>query len=179
MEELFRKFMRKDEETFEQIVKEYEKQLIAIATIKLKDSSLAYDAVQETFISLYLNYGKIKDKTKLKSWLAVVLMNNCNRLNNKKEMSELSFEGEELENKISIGEEEFEKIFNELDFISSIDFLSEEEREIITMYYSQNYTAKDISNVLNLNEGTIKSKLSRARVKIKNKFGGENNEKRK
>lgn len=41
---------------------------------------MAKDAVQETFISLYVNAKKIKDYKKLKSWLVIVLINNCNKL---------------------------------------------------------------------------------------------------
>ncbi len=175
MQEILRKLVTRDVDAFEQIVKLYEKQLLVIASSKLKDSSMACDVVQETFISLYLNANKIKDSSKLKSWLAIVLLNNCNKLNRKNEMAELSFEEEELDKKISTSNEEFEKIFDEMDFLNTINFLNEEERTIIAMYYSEDYSAKDIASILNIKLGTIKSKISRAKEKIKNKFKGDKN----
>lgn len=47
-----------------------------------------------------------------------------------------------------------------------------EERTIIAMYYSQNYTTKEISDILNIKESTIRSKMLRAKAKIKEKLGG-------
>ena len=58
MQELLKKLVKGDREAFEKIVKMYEKKLLVIACSRLKDTSLAYDAVQETFITLYLNANK-------------------------------------------------------------------------------------------------------------------------
>ena len=84
MKEVLKKIVYGDKDAFEEIVQAYQKQLLVIANSKLKDRSLSWDAVQETFITLYLNINKIKNYDKLKSWLAVVLMNNCNKINKKK-----------------------------------------------------------------------------------------------
>ena len=88
MENLFKKLLYNKDDTFEEIVQAYQKQLLTIANCKLKDSSLAQDVVQETFITLYLNINKIKDYDKLKSWLAVVLMNKCKAINKKHEFND-------------------------------------------------------------------------------------------
>ena len=97
MQEIFENLIKGDKNAFEKVVKMYEKKLLVIACSRLKDRSLAYDAVQETFITLYLNAKKIKDYNKLKSWLVVVLMNNCTKINKKKEYSEISFEDTNLD----------------------------------------------------------------------------------
>lgn len=67
MQELLEKLKNRDEEAFEKIVKLFRNQLLLIAKIRLNDDGLADDAVQETFISLYLNARKIKEYSKLKS----------------------------------------------------------------------------------------------------------------
>lgn len=179
MEEIFKKLVNGDNDAFEKIVKTYEKQLLVIASSRLNDRSLANDAVQETFISLYLNAKKIKDYKKLKSWLAVVLMNNCNKINKKKAYIELSYEDADFAQKLFADNEEFEKIFSEFDFFKCIGFLKEDERTILAMYYSNEYTVKEIASILRINIGTVKSKISRAKVKIKMNLGGNNNEYRK
>lgn len=176
MKEVFKKIVYGDKDAFEEIVQAYQKQLLVIANSKLKDRSLAWDAVQETFITLYLNINKIKNYDKLKSWLAVVLMNNCNKINKKKEFIELSYDEAECEKKLATDNEEFDKIFDEMDFFNCISFLNEEERTIMAMYYSNEYTVKEISDILNINLGTVKSKISRAKIKIRMSLGGKNNE---
>lgn len=176
MQELLKKLVKGDREAFEKIVKMYEKKMLVIACSRLKDTSLAYDAVQETFITLYLNANKIKDYNKLKSWLAVVLMNNCNKINKKKEYSEISFEDANLDAILHSDNEEFNKIFSNIDFYNCINFLNEEERTILALFYSEEYTINEISDILNINISTIKSKISRAKTKIKNHLGSDNNE---
>ena len=69
-----------------------------------------------------------------------------------------------------------ENKINDLDFYILIDILNYEERIIITLYYLEEFTTKEISKILDKPEGTIKSKLSRAKVKIKKHIGGVNNE---
>ena len=65
MEELWKKLKDGEEEAFEEIVKMFKKQLLLIAKLRLKDDALADDAVQETFINLFLNIKKIKEYSKL------------------------------------------------------------------------------------------------------------------
>ena len=63
-----------------------------------------------------------------------------------------------------------------MDFFNCISFLNEDERTIMAMYYSNEYTIKEISDILNINLGTVKSKISRAKIKIRMSLGGKNNE---
>ena len=54
--------------------------------------------------------------------------------------------------------------------IKNLDY---EEKIILTLYYCSNYTTKEISKILKKNENTIRSKMSRAKIKIKNQYKGE------
>ena len=60
MEELFEKLKNGDEAAFEEIAKIFKNKLLLIAKLRLNDDGLADDAVQETFVSLFLNVKKIK-----------------------------------------------------------------------------------------------------------------------
>ncbi len=171
MEELWKKLKDGEEEAFEEIVKMFKKQLLLIAKLRLKDDALADDAVQETFINLFLNIKKIKEYSKLKSWITVVLINNCNNLIKKNKNIELFYELDFFHPNEKI-EEDFQNIDDQIDFLKFIEFLNMEERTIIAMYYSQNYTTKEISDILNIKESTIRSKMLRAKAKIKEKLGG-------
>ena len=54
--------------------------------------------------------------------------------------------------------------------------LKYEERIIIVLYYAEKYTTKEIAEILSVNENTIKTRLSRAKEKIKTNYkGGQNN----
>lgn len=173
MEKLISKLKNGDKSAFEEIVKLLENQLVLIAKSRLNNESLAEDAVQETFICLFQNARKIKDISKLKSWTTIVLINKCNKLMKPNKIVEVSYEQENFENFLE-SEQEYEDITNDIDFFNCINFLNIEERTIVSMYYSEEYTTKEMSKILKMSENTIKSKLLRAKNKIRKKLGGIN-----
>ena len=171
MEELFEKLKNGDEEAFEEIVKIFKNKLLLIAKLRLNDDGLADDAVQETFVSLFLNVKKIKECSKLKAWITIVLINNCNNIIKKRKDLNFSYELDTFNYDVK-SEDEFQNVNDNIDFIKFIEFLNVEERTIIAMYYSQNYTTKEISDILKLKESTVRSKMLRAKIKIREKLGG-------
>ena len=72
---------------------------------------------------------------------------------------------------------EYEDIIDKLDFFKLIEALELEERTLLTMFYLEKYTTLEMSKILKINESTIRSKIKRARDKIKLERGYENNEK--
>lgn len=172
MEELYYRARNGDELAFEELVNFLKPNLYKIAYIKLSNENAANDVLQDTFISLYINLNKIKSPDKLWYWITKVLLNNCKKYwkNNKKELSYDELEAE----KYLSNENEFEKIESKLDIKSQLRKLSEEEINILTLYYVGEYTSKDISKILSINENTIRSKIKRSIEKMNKK--GENNE---
>ena len=51
-----------------------------------------------------------------------------------------------------------------------INFLDKDERTIIILYYNERYTTKEISKLLHMKENTVKSKILRAKQKIKSNY---------
>lgn len=162
-----------NKDTFEKIVEKYEQQLLLIAKSRLRDLSMAKDAVQETFISLYVNARKIKNYKKLKSWLVIVLINNCNKI--MRDFYKKGIKSEPLEKNMNLYEDnvEFKHLLDNINFFNIIDFLDIDERTIITMYFLEDYKITEISEILNTNIGTIKSKISRIKDKIRKRLGDE------
>lgn len=74
-----------------------------------------------------------------------------------------------------------ENIENNIDFDILIKDLKYEERLIITLYAKNNFSPTEISNILNISVNTVKSRLTRAKKKLKKLYeeGGIYNEKRK
>ncbi|MEH6888612.1 sigma-70 family RNA polymerase sigma factor [Bacillus sp. JJ864] len=60
-----------------------------------------------------------------------------------------------------------EKVEQKLDFESILSYLSAEYRLVIVLFYVNKFTTKEISGILSEKEGTIKSRLSRARQQLK------------
>ena len=167
MEELLKKLNRNNDDiVFEEIINKVQKQLLIIAKERLRYDSLAEDALQETFISLYLNINKIKDEKKLKAWLTKTLINKCNDIMRKNKIYSFKCDYNILENNL-YSNNQYDDLNNHIDIFRIINLLNVEERTIIIMFYSKKYTIKEISKILNINENTIKTKISRIKIKLK------------
>lgn len=130
-----------NEEFFKEIIEIYQRQLFLIAKVRLKDDFLASDAVQETFVALYLNMHKIKKSEKLKSWMTKTLINKCNDIIRKNKIYSFNIEYENYE-KYSASDE-YENINKKIDILKFIETLNIQDKTIIVMYYSNNYTSKE------------------------------------
>ena len=172
MKELYYRARNGDELAFEELVNLLKPNLYKIAYIKVNNVNAVNDILQETFILLYVNIKKIKNPDKLWYWITKVLLNNCKKYwkNNKKE---LSYENLEAEKYIS-NENEYEKIESMYDIKLHLSKLTEEEINILTLYYIGEYTSKEISKILSINESTIRSKIKRSIEKLNTK--GDKNE---
>ncbi len=143
-----------------------ERKLYLIARSKLNNEEDIKDAIQDTIYSAYKNIAKLSDISKFDFWIIKILINSCNTIYKRKKHVELvSYDNDKFQQTI---------IFNNLeDFEQNIDFnillklLSKDEKLIFTLYYSDNYSVNDVSTILNINQNTVKSKLKRAREKIK------------
>ena len=71
---------------------------------------------------------------------------------------------------------EYIDIEDKIDFFELLSDLNYEERTIMAMYYSEEYTTKEIADILKSNESTIRSKIQRAKQKIKNKYRSDYDE---
>lgn len=166
MEELVEKAKKKDENAFDELIFLTRKELYLIAKTRLKDEEDIADAMQETILNAYKNLKKLKNSKFFKTWLIKILINECNKIYKKRNKNNISFE--ETENYLKVEDISFDN----MGFDTLIENLKNDEKTILTLYYYSNYTTKQISKILKINENTIRSKMSRAKTKIKNKYEG-------
>ena len=162
MKELVEKAKKNDKEAFSELIVAVEKELYLIAKTKLNNDDDIGDAIQETIYKSYKNIKKLKDDSLFKTWLVKILINECNNIYRKKSKYTISYEEKEMENYISANEDS-----NDLEFEVLIKNLDTEEKLILTLYYCSKYTVKEISKIMKIKENTVKSKMVRAREKIK------------
>ena len=144
-----------------------QKDLYCIAKMKIKNENDIEDIIQETMINAYTNLKKLKSNNYFKTWIIRILINNCNKFYKRKKLKS-------LDDKDGIDRIPAKEIdLSTIEFENFIAFLTEEERTILVLYYSLSYTTKEIAQILQKREGTICSKISRAKTKIKEKYKGE------
>ena len=172
MDELINRSKEGDENAFTELILSINNDLYKVAKTRLNNDYEINDAIQETIIKAYRHLTKLKDNSKFKGWILKILINECNTIYNRK------LKKNKIINKICV-EEELNHIDNSIeDSNSVIDFnillesLNYEERIIITLFYNNRFTCNEISQILNINVNTIKSKLYRTKEKIKKYYEG-------
>lgn len=161
-----------DKQAFCRVIENVERKLYIIARSRLTNIEDIKDAMQDTIMYAYINIKKLKEVEKFNAWIVKILINSCNKIYNQKKINIFSY-SEFDENKFKY-ESDFINFENNMNFFNIIDFLDVQERTLIAMYYLDEYTTKEISEILDINESTLRSKLSSIRNKIKIHLGKEN-----
>lgn len=164
--ELINRIRDGDTEAFEALVNIYGNRLLKTCYLILKDEKDAEDVLQDTFLLVYKNMKKFKGESSLYTWLYAIAVNQCrNRMRKRKELvpfdDTIEFrETEDAEEKVMeyISKENLRKELLILPFIY---------REVLVLFYFNDMSIKEISEVLGEKEGTVKSKLSRGRNILK------------
>lgn len=172
MEELIIQSKQGNQEAFTQLILSIKLDLYKIAKTRLSSDYDIRDAIQETMIIVYTNLKKLKDNSKFKSWVIKILINECNKIykkNKNKNKINKSIILESFDN----SDNSIQEANSKIDFNMLINCLDYEERIIITLFYNNSYSCLEISKILNKNINTIKSKLNRARNKIKKNYEGD------
>ena len=150
-----------DKEAFTKIMHSYEQDLYKIAKTRLQKQEDIEDAFQETMLEAFRYVNRLRENSYFKSWLIKILINKCNKIY-KKNKTNLIFLEEIKDEKLHTELSE-----NELEFDSLLSSLKYEEKIIMVLYYSLDYTTKEIAKILGRNENTVKTIIKRSKEKIR------------
>lgn len=167
MSKLINKAVNGDKNVFTELIVNIEDELYKIARTRLIDNEDIFDAVQETMISAFKSLHKLKNENYFKTWIIKILINKCNDIYRNKKANIVS-----LNDNIKTDDSNNYSEDN-LNFEFIINCLNYDERIAVTLYYLEEYTTKEISKILKTNENTIKTRIARAKTKIKNNYKGE------
>lgn len=130
----------------------------------LKDYQLAEDVAQETFIQVYQHYGEFRNQSSIKTWIIQIAINLCkNQMRTrwwKVQFYQKIMEMEEVE-------ECYDSLLNRQIIFEEICKLPVKYREVILLYYYQGLKISEIAKILNKSDSAIKSRLTRARERLK------------
>lgn len=137
----------------------------------LKNDDDVYDVLQETLMSIYQNFNQLKDEKYFSTWATRIVINKCYDLLRKRKNNVVSFD-KSIENDVENSQNDVYEI-DQYGIKRAIESLSEELKLITILYYYDDYSVNEISEIINVPEGTVKSRLSRAREILKNKLRKE------
>lgn len=152
----------------ERLMDSYGDALLRLCFMYLKDRQLAEDAVQDTFIKVYRNYGRLDRPEGEKAWINRIAINVCKdmlrsawrrRVNL---TDELGYIPDEREQKDSADDT----------LLLEVMQMKPKYKEVILLFYYQDMKITEIASLLGAPESTISVRLRRARGILKDKLGG-------
>ncbi len=172
-----------DQQAFSQLFAKYQKRVFNLCFRFVDDYEEAKDLTQETFVRVYNGIKNFRREASFSTWLYCIASNTCkNKLRHWKtqpnlmsldetietEDDEMTRQVEDKSSPTPLAEAETREIQDQVQI--AIKSLSSEHREVILLRDIQGCSYEEIASSLGCNLGTVKSRLSRARLELKDKL---------
>lgn len=157
-------------EKLNQMIEQYEKDLLRICCVYLRDMTLAEDAVQETFLKAYKALDAFRGDSGEKTWLVRIAINVCKdiRHNAWYRFVDRRVNYERLE----IAEYERNEVSQSL--MAEIMRLPRKYMEVVLLYYYEDLKLAQIAPMLGISETMVCKRLKKAREMLKGMLEGVN-----
>ena len=154
--------MREEEkEIFIQSINENRLKMYKTAIAILKNEDDANDAIQEALYSAYKNYHNLKEKAYFSTWIIRIVINKCYDIINKNK--KIAYIDDSITENTTGIEDNYE-VENSLEWV--LNRIDKDLKEIVVLYYYDEISVSEIAKILEIPQGTVKSRLSRARIQI-------------
>ena len=173
--ELIQRTLAGDDSAFSELVKKYQRQVHALAWRKIGDFHTAEDITQETFLKAYQRLNTLKKPDMFAGWLYVIANRQCLAWFRQKRLHKQTLENIDtpgansdaysrhiVEEHAKTAEQEQQDVVKKL-----LETLKESDRTVITLHYFAEMTCEQMSEFLGVSANTIKSRLRRARNRLK------------
>ena len=173
--ELIHEILSGDEAAFSALVQKYQKSVHALAWRKINDFHIAEEITQDTFLHVYKKLPTLKNPNQFAGWLYVIADRRCIAWLRKKKRAMQSLEAtseetlEETAYACYISEQREEaEVDRRREIVQNLlEKLPESERTVVILHYLGEMTCEAISKFLGVSPNTVKSRLSRARKRLR------------
>jgi len=181
-----RAVQRGDKAAFDRLVLKHKDKLFNLVYWFLGDYQEANDCAQDIFIKVYKSINKFRFESTFSTWLYRIAMNTCkNRLKSsafrwrKKTVSLENPEGSgdtnpcfEIRDNTPSPVNQLEKKERRLLISKAIYSLPEAQKRVVVLRDIQGLSYEEVADITGLNLGTVKSRLARARLALRNRLKG-------
>ena len=159
----------------DRMVRQYEKDLLRICFIYLRDRTAAEDAVQETFLKAYRNLDSFRGESSEKTWLTRIAVNCCRDCRR-------SAWYRYIDRRVSVDQlpvlSSAPPSDDHIALTMAIMKLKPKYMEAVLLYFYEGYPIKEIAKMLDLTEAAVSARIRKAKQKLRAELeGGEDDEK--
>ena len=154
-----------DEEAFAELIEQYKLPIYKTAKAILKNEDDVCDAIQDTALSIYKNIVNLKSEKYFKTWVIKITINKCydilakHRINDEKILK--------VKANVSDAHVNFDSnVILHKDLQKTLNILEEDLKVVTVLFYYNDLSISEISAILDIPKGTVKSRVFRARKKL-------------
>lgn len=161
---------------FSYLVSINQKLVLHIVRRTVLDETTASDICQDVFVKVFQKLKEFKGQSKLSTWIASIAYHEAiNYLRKRKKLQEVSFDGSvTLENEVGTRVDDNSTLTIDEDtrqlLLKKIEELPQQYRVVLTLFYLEEFSYKEIEEITGMPEGTVKSYLSRAKSILREKL---------
>lgn len=161
-----------DTQAFTLIVEKYKTPIFNICYHYLSNYHDADDAAQETFVKVFKSINNFHFASSFSTYITRIAINTCKDYykKHKKSQNNINIDDEntpEISDNKNIPDEDYELKERQILVRNAIAKLNKNHREVIILRDLNGYSYEQIAKVLNVSEGTVKSRINRARLSLK------------
>lgn len=166
---LYAQFLKGDELALEELIRIYSDNLVRFAYLYVKDSYLAEDVAEDTFVALFIKRKKFTSQAKFKTYLYKIAKNKCIDVLRKR-VNTVPLCDVENVLKIASVEENFARRERDKKLYRCVHALPEQYKDVICLAYLDGFDVAEICQILGKNKKQVYNLLSRAKLSLKEKL---------
>jgi len=176
-EQLVRKSQQDDERAFGELVSRYESKVYSLALKMVRNPEDAEDVLQDTFLRAYRGIKSFKGNSTFSTWIYRITANSALMRLRKRQLPTVSIDdADEREAPINIADwapGPVEQILNQetqAAMTEAIEALPPEFRQVFVLRDIEELSNAEVAEILDLSVAAVKSRLHRARLKVRNRL---------
>ncbi|WJY27594.1 RNA polymerase sigma factor [Sporosarcina trichiuri] len=160
-----------DSRTIEQVIGEYSDYLLRVAFVYVKNQNTAEDIVQDVFIRFYQHGDQFRNGSSLKTYLVRMTVNRSHDHLRSFAHTRMIL----TDRLVSLGRQRSPETITmdkevSQDVLSALLALKTQYREVLALYYYDDWSTVEIAEILGCPEATVRTRLQRARRQLKDKL---------
>jgi RNA polymerase sigma factor (sigma-70 family) len=173
--EIISHVLKGDQQVFAELVSRYQNYVFTLVMRFTENREDAEEVSQDVFVKAYRSLADFRGDSKFSTWLYTIARTSSITFLRKKKLETVSIDNEktavQLENRESsfsanvVEQKSRIKMVNE-----AIRLLSVDDAQIITLFYKAEQSLEEMGKILGMEPNTVKVKLHRARVRLKEKM---------
>lgn len=151
------------EETLCRLMTAYKNDLMRMCCVWLRDTALAEDAVQETFVKAYRTMGSFRGECSEKTWLMRIAVNTCRSMRR-------SWWSRMVDRRVTpdmLADLYPAAMNDDLSLMEDVMRLPDREKDVILLYYYQSMNVREVAQALGISIGAVSARLKKARTRLR------------